>query len=369
MFWQLTSHQSSCGRLLFIGLFALCRETQADFIALPRPTEFIDISGENYIVPNEIHPYEALPILQRAPKEGVYVAVGSERGYMGALLANSDKLLLVDFDSKIIRFNDINVALLRLARDRADYLFLRNEASAEQWAERAKVSGSEDLVHVFKKENWSFWQGNVRDRFAQFNTAPSKKSPGPFFGANYLHSDELFDRISRMAKTGNIQVGFVDLSNPNSYGQLVRALDRSKLKISVLDVSNAWKWFSNKMPEVVEEFRKVTIPESVLLVTRPALRTRPEYFEKAPEHVKDIRHFGWDYIGHTFGRLKNEETTGSIFRALRGEYDRVNASDWEGQRPLNQFLDGIKVDVIAYPTTKSKCGTLFGVIGAFIRKK
>ncbi|MGN6669937.1 MAG: hypothetical protein ACTHJ4_00140 [Candidatus Nucleicultricaceae bacterium] len=68
------------------------------------------------------------PIVEHAPK-GIYISVGSERSFRGAsMIPHVTKVYLLDLSPEIIRFNTINMQLLK-AESRSIYRHLRWESS------------------------------------------------------------------------------------------------------------------------------------------------------------------------------------------------------------------------------------------------
>lgn len=97
-------------------------------------------------------------MVEHAP-EGVYISVGSERTFRGASMApHITKVYLLDVSPEIIRFNQINMELLK-APNRETYLHLRWEATYEDWKK---------LNLALKKQDFEWWTDHVRD-FGKMN--------------------------------------------------------------------------------------------------------------------------------------------------------------------------------------------------------
>lgn len=92
-------------------------------------------------------------MVEQAPV-GVYISVGSERVFRGASMAPQiTKVYLLDVSPSIIRFNKINMELLK-APNREAYLHLRWEAIYEDWKK---------LDLALTAEDFEWWKDNVRD--------------------------------------------------------------------------------------------------------------------------------------------------------------------------------------------------------------
>src|SRR4051812_40015763 len=104
--------------LIIFCLNAAFAFAQEDPIAPHFAKSDLDRKKPGWIIPNEETPANAKPVLAHAPK-GVYVAVGAERGFIGAsLTADVTDLLLFDYNSGQVTFDALNIALLKMSRDR-----------------------------------------------------------------------------------------------------------------------------------------------------------------------------------------------------------------------------------------------------------
>lgn len=93
------------------------------------------------------------PMIERAPA-GVYVSVGSERSFrVASMIPQFTDVYLLDISPKIIRFNRINIALLKIP-SRERYCHFRWNASYEEW---------KNLNLNLSREDFEWWQNNVRN--------------------------------------------------------------------------------------------------------------------------------------------------------------------------------------------------------------
>lgn len=205
---------------------------------------------ESFLAPNETSPAEGVSLLSAAPV-GVHVAVGTERGFIGAALnGNATHLLLLDRDRDAVRFNQINTELLRVAKNRLDYLGLRfasdRKAWVQAWALASEGSGSGGVERLSRttgpptKDDFSFWRRSLsQPGFDSFHVAASRPYH-PFWRGNYLHDDALYNRVAALARAGRIRSIQVNFADTPRMKRILEALHEEHLKVGVLDISNAW---------------------------------------------------------------------------------------------------------------------------------
>lgn len=248
--------------------------------------------GGAFVVPNERHPKDMRPILEKSPR-GAYVTVGTERGFIAAALAPEiSHLVLADIDPAVYAYNRTNVALLRLARTREEYAYLRERAPHRRWVELARARNSPDVSVLgeagafrewrkHQRRNLSAsrfsrardaWHRFVRDRLPWLAPdAPGDESRMPEFEeVNYLRDDALFSKVKALADRGRIRPLVADLGDEKTVGVLTRALARSGVPLGALDLSNVWDSVYLKARAVitlVERFGAVAARDSVLIIT------------------------------------------------------------------------------------------------------
>ncbi len=198
--------------------------------------------GNGFIVPNEKNIGGVRSTFAEAPT-GIYVSVGTERGFMGAALTGkaTKALVLVDLDPRVLLFNLLNKSLLELALDRQDYLEMRLRSSFETIAIRAKTSASlssEGREILSNPENWTWWTSNVQKHveWREFHD-PAQLS---YRDANYLFDDGLFNSISALAKQGQIFVYNSNLKSDDVRTKLLGLSRALNVRLGVFDFSNAW---------------------------------------------------------------------------------------------------------------------------------
>jgi len=244
-----------------------------------------------YTAPNELNPRIAMPAFLAAPK-GAFLTVGTERGFIGAANSpNVTDLVLLDQSPQIVRFNLINIELLKRAKNREDYLQLRLTASYYDWKGRG--------IDSVKEGDFRWWKDVVNGQplFEKFNNVTRITNEGywsyiAFDEVNYLYSDKLFNRISKMAKEDKISVVLGDISDQNLITRIVTEFKKRGVKLSIFDVSNAW-WFVNatayKLAQSLVQLKSVASPNSLFMTTHRTVEEFPG---------------GWGYKAYPFEKLE-----------------------------------------------------------------
>ncbi len=267
------------------------RSSKAFLAKLKVPVPVRTSDGSHFIRPNERHPEDALPILFQT-SQGAYIAVGAERGFIGAALSKSTHLILTDIDRDVARYNSINVALLKASTSLSDYLQLRYASNPSIWKSKSKEIIDETNIILNDSNAWLFWNTWQSRQEKLFD--PSVKE---FFKeVNYLKDPVLFNKLQTMAKQGRIKVLHLSYNSQESIDLLVNAISESGIKLSVLDISNAWYPAYISPPNfkfILDKLLKISSPQSLLLVTRGSDSS------------------GWDYMGFKMNEI-NEKYNGAV---------------------------------------------------------
>jgi hypothetical protein len=205
------------------------------------------VSGRGFIVPNEKEIGSLRQAFSKTP-EGLYVTVGTERGFTSAAISSpqTKALVLVDRDLNVVTFNLMNKALLSLAKSREDYLRLRLTATFDEIQlalNQASAVSIENTNNLKNKKMWMWWQTHVQQSLAwsEFHRDPELNSTGAFKNGNYLFDEGLFAAISQLAKQNQIYVFHSDLGADYFKNRLTQLSNELKVKVSVLDLSNGWQ--------------------------------------------------------------------------------------------------------------------------------
>ena len=221
-------------------------------------------------------------LIERAPENGVYVAVGGERAFRGASMYSTiDHLIIFDISPTIKRFNLINSSLLK-AKDKELYKFLRWYSDFLEW-KKVDVNLTE--------QDFNWWVENIRDpdkyttgdewfnRIGDFrdNGYNTKKSlvslmsivetanvetaaekiinmsnKIDYKAGNYLFDDKLYTRLHELAINNKITVIQMDLSDTKGQQLLINTIQKTNNKIGIIDLDNLY--FYDYMGET--NFRK-----------------------------------------------------------------------------------------------------------------
>ncbi len=223
-----------------------------------------------FIHPNEKYPQDAKRILAQAP-QGAYIAVGTERGFIGASLTpRATHLILCDRDPWVGLFNRINVELLAMAENRSDYRFLRLHADYRSWRRRSLLTGHTDLL-IDREEVFDWWQALVRNnsKFDDFHRCSWGFWRAPFKKANYLFNEMQFMRLSNMAKTQRIKVMVEDLSEDSCMTRIDQLLQILAVPSAVLDLSNAWQYVKrDRLTAVMQAISRSGNDDTLLMITQ-----------------------------------------------------------------------------------------------------
>jgi hypothetical protein len=260
--------------------------------------------------PNEWNPQDAKEIWAQSQQGGVYVAVGSERAFIGAAQSNADQLLMVDMDLGVVLFNETNRALIAVAKNREDYLHLRLHSTQAEWIDRANASGLPENLTVALRNpdhfnSWLEGPRNIYNRhFKRFQSRPTADSPykSLFKGVNYLWDDAAFAKLSKMARENKIKIIQAELDKEDGVAKLKQSMSEMNSPICVFDMSNAWHKQYIEYDHLIRLFRMLEAngtPRSLLLLTNyPSKKTTESY-------AKELGAFPsvWDYYGYTFDNI------------------------------------------------------------------
>ena len=288
-----------------------------------------DLYGEHHAHwyrPNELYPQEAKPYYEQA-SEGWHIAVGSERGFIGfAANPRATGLVLTDIDAGVLLFNRINLALLRLAKDRAHFIDLRE--SVRLWKPALKSANfitHSDRELLSREDVKQFWDQNVA-RWHEFALVDGRKKPtgrddDEYFGSlRYPLSEVLFNRLQSAAHKNRILIKRLNWNDLKNVEELLKELTHTN-KIGLFDISNAWqssfihqdskKFIFSLLKQLGSEqtlFVGTTMAPDVRLISVSGLRSLWTYFAIP---LKKVDEQAWFVEGD------------SLRSGLQGEYIRL----------------------------------------------
>ena len=340
--------------LLLVSSSALAPPTALlDGARFPRPA----LSTGGFVDPTEHNVADAAPILAHAP-EGLYVAVGLERAFLGAgLTPKANGLVVLDSDPTVVENAEYNAALLALARDRVDYLKLRFEATQGEILLRLRQA---DIPENYRKILTS---APLRAQFLAFQEEAGRfpgrvtgfdllrRPPGPqlaFRGANYLHDDALFSRLQAMARRGRIRALHVDIGNAATVTALKEALAGAQERISVLDISDVWfaAEGATRTSFLARPRTKALLAELAAVAPKDGIVLMTSWFKdnigmtaRRPERGdwggREAVYWPWNYFGFTFGYLDGENGRESLVDNLVDYYKERGEAPPELHGTLN----------------------------------
>ncbi len=240
--------------------------------------EFDSLHNQNspgsgtFVSPNEWNPRRMRGSFSEKPAEGAYVGVGTERTYITAALNPQINFVVqVDRDPQIVLFNRINNLLLATATDMKDYQKLRFESSVQTVAFKIKQYMKSEPI----PEKYILWFLKTVRENRGFEAFGQKRILTPFAEshfkeARYTHDRVLFQRVQKLAKDGRIISIVGNLGDRSFVQSLNEALEVAKVKVSILDISNAWwpQYMETKnMKTLLSELSKSLTGQSQILMT------------------------------------------------------------------------------------------------------
>jgi hypothetical protein len=228
---------------------------------------------KDFIRPNERQPSKIVPHLAMS-QPGLIVSTGTERSFFDLALSDPTKcegLVVRDFNPLVKAYVDFNVMLLRIAQNREHYRELSAQPELPEYASssgfdrdafmaeqrREKLQKIRIIVELanLPPDMKAYYLKNL-DAFGQIYFDATlqidwRKQLGAFNGVKYHEDDQLFDKLQRYARSGNIiatvgsigelqflnhrNVGIVDISNIPDYS-ILEFKTRSNPKIISTEV-------------------------------------------------------------------------------------------------------------------------------------
>ncbi len=225
-----------------------------------------------FVHPNEWNPRRMKSAFSQTPVEGALISVGTERTNIAAALNPQINFVVqVDRDQQVVLFNRINTLLLTVADDMKDYQRLRFEASVQVAAFKIKqYTKSEPIPERYlqwflktvreQKGFEAFGQKRILTSFAEAH----------FKDARYTHDRILFQRLQNLARAGRIVSLVGNLGDSSFVQSLNEALELAKIKVSILDISNAWwpQYMKNRdLKTLLSELSASTTAKTQILMT------------------------------------------------------------------------------------------------------
>ncbi|MGE3683146.1 MAG: hypothetical protein AB7G93_15595 [Bdellovibrionales bacterium] len=224
---------------------------------------------------------------------GMLVTVGTERGFMEAANAPSiNRLVIIDKSEAVITYNQINILLLRMAKDRDHYLRLRLRPDIEEWNAAARFAGLSSEEQRFLVRHQAQWKIRVAEHYLFRNFHRPPRANAAFAEVNYLFDDGLFAPIQDLARTGGIETYHIDLEDLEKVTELIVRLRLIGLPLSILDLSNAWmgRYLSREgLTHLIAELNGLASDKSLLVITDLPLIGSFRYTVYTFDHIREYR--------------------------------------------------------------------------------
>jgi hypothetical protein len=203
--------------------------------------------------------------------------------------------------------------------NRDDYLYLRLKISFNELIQRVKaLELNPDEVLILNEEVWSAF---IDMRLHNGEMAHLQKEPRyelnledskVFKDTNYLWDDQLFKRLSLLAKQERIESHQIDLQNSVQVFKLIAGIQNFRLRVSVLDISNAWhpQYTSlNNLEFLVKSMIPVSTKDTILLLTNYADQKSKDLYPNISSNI-------WNYFGFKFDNFYSEGAIHNFFKHI-----------------------------------------------------
>ncbi len=285
---------------------------------LPQMIPHVD-EGPGFIAPNERQIGIVRKEFEKVPA-GVYVTVGTERGFMGAAMqgGRAKGLVLIDRDQKVNLYNLINRSLLAVAKNREHYLQLRlksNFADILKMIQSSPELSVENKKILANEKAWQWWQFHVQEslEWTRFHQSPEKNSDRAYENANYLFDDQLFGHISQLAKKNRIYIVHDNLGSATFQARIADIVEALDSSVSMLDFSNAWQTGYLGHPATISLIQKLAslMDPSSRIVFTYLTRTSANSIEST---------FGYKILSH------DDQLSVNLLMSLLGQMERSEPS-------------------------------------------
>lgn len=307
----------------------------------PNLDPFLDNRDDSFVTPNELSPELFLSTLENA-KVGVYLTVGTERSFMGLAMAkNVSHLLVIDYNGYVIMYNQSTRALLiaadspeefrkfKFAKDYSTWIIAKEKLAQKGYAQMSK-----DLSEQHHKNYiYSTFDEHSGEISSEYQRLFNPKTAHLSF--NYVDNPDSFHRLRHLAMSGHLQFLAGGLQSFSS--KYIAALQKKRLRISVLDMSNILtNMYDSEIQSFFKTLRPILREDSLLVGTFPTKRRpwRFAYYAVDPFDQFIKTQADSEILSHSLAKI------GHIvkIRATKYLYDRIDPKN-QGEFNIPDFKD------------------------------
>lgn len=253
-----------------------------------------------WLVPNELEPNKAGMYLRQS-KEGVYMAVGAERGFFGFLQSNATHLLFTDISPDVANYNQMSILMLKVAMSGAQLKrFKSNTGFFRQYFLYGKSIHHNSLDQLTEAERrWiesrlDWWDRVVVNQYHSRVFAPHDWH---FEGVRYWENPEQFERLQVAARKGRMRALMVNLNESSDLNLALSYVRDWGKALTVVDIDGVWVnkfWVPvPKVIKMIEQLSSKFIPRTIILFSKPDSSmihfsygaTTYEWFKFAPQEL------------------------------------------------------------------------------------
>ncbi|MFN3197228.1 MAG: hypothetical protein ACE366_02250 [Bradymonadia bacterium] len=193
-------------------------------------------NSRHYLISNEDLHTVFKPSL--TGKGGVYVGLATDQNYTMAAWAESEMLVLIDFDQMVVDLHEVYGVIFKEARTPVAFLDLWQSRSQQ------KVEGlildDAPNENIGERRVTAYRKGR-RAVERQLNTLLGQYHANGV--ATFLEDQRQYNHLRTLWQQGKVIPFRADLNGPHAVSDLARALEAVNRKVSVLYLSNAEQYF------------------------------------------------------------------------------------------------------------------------------
>lgn len=255
------------------------------------------VTGGVFVHPNEFR--FSLYHTYLKNRQGVLIGVGTFRVFEDLSQGNFSHGICFDYDSGVVAFNRWLISLLKGSKGRLEFLagilgdvrfipvFREFEAGAISTRQLVQaLKAREPIPSSMRPLLSTIYDYDAESSFARFieNTIHKIYAEG---GVSFLRSDSAFNRVKSLADEGKIEAIHGNISGSHALKSLATVLKAKKLKVSVVDVSNALYYVpSENKNQFLSNLKSLPHQDDTLVFFVEAGRKKPL------AHIKDLN---WQY--------------------------------------------------------------------------